>query len=162
VGRSRRPPVTPDHSDGWTMAGLCDVHGTPRQKNGVCPKCYFRAWYERNRASVLTRVEDWKRDNRSAHLELKRRWWRKRRLALRGQPIGTYTERDVFDRYGLVCYICRLPIDLSIDDRSRWRPELDHVIPISRGGTDSLENVRPVHRGCNSHKGRKLLSEMAA
>lgn len=30
---------------------------------------------------------------------------------------------------------------------------IDHVIPISRGGRDRLENFQLAHRGCNSRKG---------
>jgi 5-methylcytosine-specific restriction endonuclease McrA len=36
-----------------------------------------------------------------------------------------------------------------------WKTSLqvDHVIPISKGGSDTLENVRPSHAICNMQKG---------
>lgn len=160
--RKEHRSITANGTDGWTLAGLCEIHQRPRQKNGVCPSCYYRQWYEKHREDVLAKTADWKKENRPAHLESKRRWFRKRRLSLHGATIGTYTERDVYERYGRACYICRQPIDPSVSDRGYWHPSLDHVVPISRGGADTLENVRPVHNGCNSHKGRRLLSELAA
>lgn len=37
--------------------------------------------------------------------------------------------------------------------------EVDHVVPLSRGGTHSVENLAPACRPCNRAKGAKLLSE---
>jgi 5-methylcytosine-specific restriction endonuclease McrA len=32
-------------------------------------------------------------------------------------------------------------------------PSIDHIIPLSKGGTQSWENVKLAHRHCNSIKG---------
>lgn len=37
---------------------------------------------------------------------------------------------------------------------------IDHVIPLSRGGTNELSNLRPACRQCNMAKGDRLPSEM--
>jgi 5-methylcytosine-specific restriction endonuclease McrA len=31
----------------------------------------------------------------------------------------------------------------------------DHVIPVSKGGTNDLQNIRPAHRSCNSARGNR-------
>jgi 5-methylcytosine-specific restriction endonuclease McrA len=133
------------------MAGLCEEHQTPRQKNGVCPKCYFREWYARNREDVIARTRQWKREHPEERKDSKRRWLRKRRMAAQGKPVGLYTYDDVFDLYGDTCYLCLRPVDRTLESTGYYGPAIDHLIPISRGGIDSIENVRPCHRGCNSH-----------
>jgi hypothetical protein len=66
-------------------------------------------------------------------------WHRARRRML---PI-------VLDRDGYICQICGepvLPEELS----------LDHVYPKSRGGAHTKENLRVVHKRCNSKKGARV------
>lgn len=53
------------------------------------------------------------------------------------------------------CHICGLPIDYAL----RW-PEpqcfvVDHLIPVHKGGPDTLANKGPAHRSCNRAKSDK-------
>ena len=36
-------------------------------------------------------------------------------------------------------------------------PSIDHVVPLSKGGTHTMDNVRLAHRGCNTRKGNKYI-----
>lgn len=38
-------------------------------------------------------------------------------------------------------------------------PEVDHIVPLSRGGNHSYENLQCLCKSCNSSKGAKLMSE---
>lgn len=53
-----------------------------------------------------------------------------------------------------VCYICEKQI------LPHHGIEFDHVIPLSRQGPHSYENIKMVHQCCNSRKHNKLISEM--
>ena len=71
-----------------------------------------------------------------------------------GVEYGYYTDQDVLDLYGTVCHICNEDIDLNAPRKCGdpgWEKGLhiDHVYPISRGGSATLENVRPAHGRCN-------------
>lgn len=71
-----------------------------------------------------------------------------------GVEYGYYTDQDVLDLYGTVCHICNEDIDLNASRKcgdAGWEKGLhiDHVYPISKGGPDTLENVRPSHGRCN-------------
>jgi 5-methylcytosine-specific restriction endonuclease McrA len=39
--------------------------------------------------------------------------------------------------------------------------EVDHIIPLARGGPDELENKQPSHRDCNRRKSDQIAEEMA-
>lgn len=60
--------------------------------------------------------------------------------------------RLVTDVYGWRCSICHTMINPDAT-RLRDRLSIDHVLPVSRGGTDTLENLRPAHYGCNAARG---------
>lgn len=54
----------------------------------------------------------------------------------------------------LTCWICgRKCVPGSHGDDA---PSVDHVIPISNGGTDTFDNVRLAHRGCNRDRGNRV------
>lgn len=69
----------------------------------------------------------------------------------RAEIIRIATERD-----GDGCYMCPLPFD---DSKSGYEMTLDHVIPLSRGGTWDVENIKLAHRRCNQEKADRLVLE---
>jgi hypothetical protein len=83
----------------------------------------------------------------------------------RGVLHEDWTEKQLIDTYGTDCYICNKPIDYDApkvgpgSDYSSWP---DHVIPMSRGGENTIRNVRPCHRTCNEHKARRTYDEYIA
>lgn len=61
-------------------------------------------------------------------------------------------DRAVLKRARAACYICGLPIDYDLPWLDPGAFEAEHVIPLSKGGPDTLANKRPAHRRCNSKK----------
>lgn len=55
------------------------------------------------------------------------------------------------------CSLCFLPIPQGIVDSSHpLFGTVDHVIPLSKGGTNAIRNRAPAHRFCNMRKGASL------
>jgi 5-methylcytosine-specific restriction endonuclease McrA len=109
---------------------------------------------ERNRQ----RVKEWTKNNPEQAREQKLRAGRKRRAIIKGSPVSFYTQAQVISTYGVNCHICGLEIDFSVPrqvGKAGWEKgfHIDHLIPISKGGPDTLENVRPAHGRCNINKG---------
>jgi 5-methylcytosine-specific restriction endonuclease McrA len=67
----------------------------------------------------------------------------------KGDKIDALT---LFNLFGWTCYLCREPID-----RGRRCPDwkaatIEHLTPISMGGTHTWDNVVPAHYKCNMEK----------
>lgn len=59
-------------------------------------------------------------------------------------------------RRGDPCWICGHAIDLKLDPRHRMSFTLDHVVPLSHGGSLlNPANARSAHRMCNSKRGNR-------
>ena len=87
---------------------------------------------------------------------------RRRRALKLNAPTERYTAIDIVKLYGSVCHICNEDIDLSAPRHPAngvsWERglQLDHVIPLSKGGTDLINNIRPAHVLCNMRKHARL------
>jgi len=54
------------------------------------------------------------------------------------------------------CGICEQPIDYTLKSPDPMSFEVDHVIAVNNGGTDTLENKQASHRACNRAKWDRL------
>jgi 5-methylcytosine-specific restriction endonuclease McrA len=68
----------------------------------------------------------------------------------------------VLQTYGADCSICGQTINLDIPRTSKMGLTVDHLVPLSRGGSDDIENLRPAHWICNIKKSNKLPQEQNA
>ena len=112
-----------------------------------------RDYYSRNKDLIIARVIKYRLKNK----EKVRIWQRTRRAREASVYSEKYTVQQVLDTYGTDCHICLKPINLKAPrqtGKKGWRHALhiDHLIPISKGGDDTLGNVRPAHAVCNLRK----------
>lgn len=128
-----------------------------------------RDYYSRNREAICERqrlarpfranqAREYGKRWRQANKDLVRRKANHRRAKKLANGFEKYTEGQVLELYGSNCAICSLPIDMNAPRTCRqsgWHQGLhiDHVVPISKGGPDTLVNVRPTHAICNIRKG---------
>lgn len=82
------------------------------------------------------------------------------RAKLHGSPaeIGV-TLPKLIKRDGLTCAICGLPCFYYGDGLADLYPTIDHIVPISKGGGHTWDNVQVAHRLCNIHKGDRIGKE---
>jgi 5-methylcytosine-specific restriction endonuclease McrA len=56
------------------------------------------------------------------------------------------------------CHICGGAIDYTLPHLDPMSFEVDHVKPLAKGGTDTLDNKKAAHRSCNSTKRARLVA----
>lgn len=72
--------------------------------------------------------------------------------ARKKQAVGTYTFGEwetLKKQYGLTCPCCR-------QTEPKIKLTADHIIPLSRGGSNFIENIQPLCGLCNSKKSTKI------
>jgi len=90
---------------------------------------------------------------------------RYRKKTVRRQGIvkpGNIHYDEVFARDNGVCWLCDEAVDPALPRVSAGGGTIDHVIPISKGGEDTLENCRLAHWSCNNRKSNKLIEGLNA
>lgn len=103
-------------------------------------------------AQILDAVYEIARDRDEENAEIRernRKRKRKQREEFGRDKISKSTREDVFDADNYKCTYCGSSEFLQID----------HVIPLSKGGTNDRENLTTACRSCNLSKGNKLLEE---
>ena len=59
------------------------------------------------------------------------------------------------------CALCGEDIDYALRSPHPMSFEVDHIIPLARGGSDELDNKQPAHRDCNRRKSDQYEAEAA-
>lgn len=59
---------------------------------------------------------------------------------------------DVYERDDWTCGLCRLPVDPGLAWPHPMSVSVDHILPLSQGGSHTLANVQCAHLSCNSRK----------
>ena len=127
--------------------------------------------YAENKEALLAYQKGYRKRNAAKFRAKQKKYWakhpekaqefnRKRRARVNKVEHIPYTKEEVLEKYGSNCHICRTPIDLKAPrkvGKKGWEHglHLDHLIPISKGGPDTIDNVRPAHGMCNLSKGAK-------
>lgn len=72
-------------------------------------------------------------------------------------PFEKLSPRSVFERDGWTCQECGVPTpEAKRGTTEPNSPELDHILPLSRGGTHTYANVQCLCRQCNMRKGARM------
>lgn len=121
-------------------------------------------WREQNPDRYLQTKKDWKARNPDRVIESRARYnqehrettiaWTQRRRAKQAEvTVGEVDYKRVWKRDKGFCYLCGRPV-------AKNEVHYDHVIPLSRGGPHSENNIRVTHARCNLKKGTKLVEEL--
>ena len=81
----------------------------------------------------------------------------RRRSTKFGCKYEPISKREVFERDGWRCYLCGCDTPKHLSGTTDPNaPELEHVVPLAKGGSHTWDNVRCACRRCNRAKGVSL------
>lgn len=120
---------------------------TPDGLNRACKICiasYYRSYFSKNKSKHAERTKAWRLNNLDAARAIKRN--RRSRESAGGETVSAEQWKSVLDRFGGKCAKCG----------SRESVEMDHVVPLARGGLHTPENTQPLCRSCNRRKSTRI------
>jgi 5-methylcytosine-specific restriction endonuclease McrA len=131
---------------------------------------YYRAWYEENRERIIQQTREYRKshyadpDNAERKKQSARKWDAANPLSLRAKSHrrrarmtnaeGTHTAADIKDQYKRQkgkCFWCGVKVGDTY--------HVDHVTPISRGGSNDPSNLVISCPPCNHSRNNRLPSE---
>ena len=122
-----------------------------------------RKYREANPQKRKISVKNWQEKNVDKSREISRRWQLENKEKVRHYAnlrrsrkvtngIYEITDKEIKKLYQSECFYCG----------SNERIQLDHVVPISKGGQHSIGNLVPACQKCNASKHNKFLTEWKA
>jgi 5-methylcytosine-specific restriction endonuclease McrA len=117
-------------------------------KSGEKIREQARKWYAENKERAIESG----RKYRKLHIEKMREHTRKRR-SLKLNVVGSYTQGEwelLKKQYGFTCPCCK-------KSEPEIKLTLDHIIPLSKGGSEYIENIQPLCLSCNCRKSNKII-----
>jgi 5-methylcytosine-specific restriction endonuclease McrA len=155
-------------------------HQIRRQQHKTEYDAYYHTYYEAHKTEILAKGKEYRQTHRDelrvghhqyylSHLDALKAYDKQlslerpeihrlassRRRALIVEAEGTFTLEEftkLCTTFSFCCVYCGQPKPLGPD----------HVIPLARGGSNSIDNIVPACRSCNSSKGVKTFSEYIA
>lgn len=118
-------------------ACIIQVQRERRARIGEEYNAYQRRWASENR------------DKRSSYETVQK-------ARRRGNHVEKIQRIEIFERDGWVCQMCFQPVDPSLKFPHPMSATWDHIIPLSKGGPHTRENLRLAHWRENFIKGNKM------
>jgi 5-methylcytosine-specific restriction endonuclease McrA len=143
----------------------CNRLATKRARRPEKVKAYDRARYLENKELLLQRARDWRLRNLEKDKARKSKWladrpglaalYARRRRSRKAASAESHTTDDIAEIAKAQkhrCAYCRTKLT---------KPQVDHIEPLARGGSNGRRNLQIVCRPCNSSKRAKDPIEFA-
>jgi 5-methylcytosine-specific restriction endonuclease McrA len=166
--RYGNPHMRKKVANGEAKNSVCSVSGCPEGvvARGLCSVHYGRKRHHGDPLATPTKLgngqatDERKKENRiralktyakTPHGKLRRRYSNAKRRVLAGLESSGIPKDAFLELWATpTCAICQKPV--ADMDKS-----IDHKVPLSRGGTNDIDNMQIAHLRCNQIKGDRLL-----
>lgn len=127
-------------------------------------RAYNQAYYEDNHEAIKVQVEQYRRENAERAKAAVRQWAKKnpdqkralgaRYRAKKRNAGGAHTANEIWElaeSQDWLCAYCETPLFGEF--------HVDHMTPLSRGGSDGWDNLAITCPSCNTRKGARTATE---
>ena len=119
----------------------------------ACNKAYSAEWYLKNKERANANDRKWTKDNPDKKKEIKMR--RKARLKKTEGYAEPFPKQKAIREQGNACFYCRKSL-------GKKNNHVDHMTPITRGGTNHADNKCVCCHSCNARKHQMTADEFMA
>lgn len=132
----------------WRLRNLESVRAKNREwqkANWKHRQAYVKAYYESHKEKLQNRTREWCRNNYGRHMEnVLRRVGRLKSQSVKPESIDSFCAK-VKTKPTIICYYCEKRV-------STKKIHFDHIVPLSKGGPHSIENICVSCERCNRSK----------
>jgi 5-methylcytosine-specific restriction endonuclease McrA len=132
-------------------------------------KGYEKEYHSKNKESINKKHREYWEDKRDIKREYDKEYRQtengreiayksdmKRRLTGHGGKFKPHKRKELLDRDNWICKCCGIKVHDEKRNDER-KAHIDHIIPISKGGNSSPENLQVLCRTCNLTKSDKIV-----
>lgn len=130
-----------------------------REANKDKIKVWHKVWRKANLAKHCSYMQTWRKTHPDKNREKSRKYRAKHRALECTSQIEPINEKVVYLRDGWICQHCQKRVDKRFKYPNPMSASLDHIVPLSKGGSHTYDNVQLAHLVCNVSKGDRLLPQ---
>jgi len=144
--------------------GLCDKHRQRVKKYGTAELPYIEpkicshegcTHSHYSRGFCVKHYQDFMFHNNPVYrAKTLKRVWRRRSL-IRETTSEEFTVDEILDKTGGLCSLCFEEINTTLGSNDEMSLNIDHIQPLSKGGSNMKYNLLASHKICNIRKGNK-------
>jgi 5-methylcytosine-specific restriction endonuclease McrA len=116
------------------------------QRNPIPRREYAKHWRLRNLERDKENDRKWRLNNPDKVKILKQQYYGRRKAWKLGNGFEKFSLKEILKRDGYKCHICGKRV-------AKKNLSFDHLIPLSRGGSHTKQNVAVAHLICNLKRG---------
>jgi 5-methylcytosine-specific restriction endonuclease McrA len=149
-----------ERKDKWKQENLDHVKEQQKEyyeANKEELKKYYKDWAEKNRDKLSESQKKFRKTEKGKEASYKRN--HRRRSKIYNVEFRGHKRKEILDRDNWKCKICNKNVhDDSKKPHSPDKANIDHIIPISKGGNSEPSNLQTLCYKCNIKKSDKVLN----